>query len=311
LPFDDADDSVHNTSISKHPTINELGCRIIKSLDGNVIITEGRLRQTFTVRYPAAMILDDTNSKPKNTTLSPKKTISTNTTAESGAIIRKTRKLRYSWVEQEFSIMDPPKCWEYPLRLLQGTLSLKQLMVCIPGRPHHDTIILNHHYSEKKHLASGLGNIVGVRYVAIPIPQSNMNTSISDSNNSLFNPTQHQVLDHLNPKPIHILSTPIATYRVVPPVTSLASSTSGSSASSSPSLGPYTRLDYIDEVDIEAVLHEDGSIFRSSDGFSFITIYFSVGDHVDAVPTATELEGEMYAVENSPDTARNPRNGRQ
>ncbi|KAJ3416786.1 hypothetical protein HDV05_000160 [Chytridiales sp. JEL 0842] len=60
------------------------------------------------------------------------------------------------------------------------------------------------------------------------------------------------------------------------------------------------------EIYVEAVLHEDGTLFRSSEDFTFVTMFVipskSLGE--------SSYDGEMYSVRNMPDIVRNPENGR-
>ncbi|ORY51008.1 hypothetical protein BCR33DRAFT_762547, partial [Rhizoclosmatium globosum] len=134
----------------------------IQTVDGHVSVSISPNKQSVIVCYPARVVTDDGREESK----------------------------LFCEVKQEFSVLDIPECWNYPVELLSGVLNKQELM----------------------NLASQIpGSISSVRYIAIPLPKTNQDISRSSSVNANFNPSKTWTCTW----PIKVLQTETALYRVI------------------------------------------------------------------------------------------------
>ncbi|KAJ3101045.1 hypothetical protein HDU97_001688 [Phlyctochytrium planicorne] len=186
---------------------------IITSIDNVIELQLARNRQTFTVKYPAAV--EEFEEEP--TTLEEK----LKKEKIKVALVKKLP-ITYIWIEQAFSVLEPPPYWL---------------------------------------VARKSGQIVASNYVVVPIPQANGDAAPSHSLNAQFHPSVDACLQPLNPKPIKLHWTETALFRIL------------------------SKNDD-DDFDIEAVLHSDGAVIRSSESFNFMNVFVSELD-----PSS---EGDIY-----------------
>ncbi|KAJ3065378.1 hypothetical protein HDU98_011260 [Podochytrium sp. JEL0797] len=111
------------------------------------------------------------------------------------------------------------------------------------------------------------GSVSSVQYIAIPLPKSNQNISRSSSTNASFDPILH------SNSPIRLLQTDLALFRVI-----------------------HKRDTRGGLILVEATFSEDGSLLRSDDAFSFVTLWMG-GRGIE--------ECEMYVMEDVPEVVRN------
>ncbi|KAJ3027184.1 UNVERIFIED_CONTAM: hypothetical protein HDU68_004286 [Siphonaria sp. JEL0065] len=142
------------------------------------------------------------------------------------------------------------------------------------------------------------GSVSSVRYIAIPLPDSNKSVSLSSLPNSSFQPTIPT-----STTPIKILQTQAALYRII-------SNAGDSKTSRNPTIW------------VEATLHSDGSVLRSDEEFTFVTLY--VNESTEASDVNNSGSGSdmqefspsngnsiiqngmgMYMIDSPPDIARN------
>ncbi|TPX72213.1 hypothetical protein SpCBS45565_g00466 [Spizellomyces sp. 'palustris'] len=175
----------------------------------------------------------------------------------------------YLWIEQTFSVRDVPDFWQYPLALLlrQCGDSTKLLLEDIRVNAEEDN------------------------YVTTILPSSCGESSPSAAENASFRPSRavHNVLT--NPKPIRILWTPTAVYRVLG---------LGKNDMFLQSVSPkFSSLD----IQVEATLPEDGTVMRAIEDLKYMVVYYNtaMGD--------MPHEGEMYALQGAPPFIREPNTG--
>ncbi|KAI8837824.1 hypothetical protein BC829DRAFT_436398 [Chytridium lagenaria] len=137
---------------------------------------------------------------------------------------------------------------------------------CIGGYPSKDIV----------DLAKRTGHIVDRVTSLFRFLWANQNTSPSHISNAKFSPSVDSVLHPLTPKPLKMLWNEKAVFRIIP---------------------TEFQDSRIQDFDIEAVLHSDGAVFRTSDAFNFIILITSESDLAQ--------EGDIYPANDSPETVTN------
>ncbi|KAJ3217622.1 hypothetical protein HDU67_007564 [Dinochytrium kinnereticum] len=219
--------------------------RTIVSIDQSVKLRLERNGQTFSVQYPVA--IEDVDELVEQAKIKLARSAGDSRGRRKGPFV-------YIWIEQIFSVYDPPSCWKYPLELVLGRIGEEELM----------------------DLATTTGYLVASSYVVTPLPQANLKNSPSDSSNAQFDPNVDEILHPLTPKPLKMFWNNRAMFRIIPII-------------------DETTKHH--DFDVEAVLHCDGTVVRSSDGFEFITVTTANHDLLQ--------DGDMYPASESPDNVSN------
>ncbi|KND00820.1 uncharacterized protein SPPG_03926 [Spizellomyces punctatus DAOM BR117] len=177
-------------------------------------------------------------------------------------------KFVYLWIEQTFSVRDAPELWQYPLALLLKQCGDSSTLL-------YEDICVN---AEEDN------------YVTTILPSCG-ESSPSAAENSSFRPSRAVHNDIANPKPIRILWTPTAVYRVV---------ALGKNDMCLQSISPsFSSLD----IQVEATLPEDGTVMRAIEDLKYMVVYYnSAMDDMSG-------EGEMYALQGAPPFIREPNTG--
>ncbi|KAJ3231299.1 hypothetical protein HDU78_007811 [Chytriomyces hyalinus] len=175
-----------------------------------------------------------------------------------------------------FSTLCVPLCWRYPMHLLFNDLTNDQMMELAHSIP---------------------GCVVTSKYVAIPFqPDLDFTKEApSSSENVAFEPSESDFSD----KPLALLGTDSILYRVIP---------------------IYDPLDFRnttrrpEKVVIEATVFSDGTVIRTDESFSFVTLYRNeelqpresdkvlIESQSSSPPSDS---GEMYAIHHTPETCHN------
>ncbi|KAI9330282.1 hypothetical protein BDR26DRAFT_871563 [Obelidium mucronatum] len=243
----------NNGTIPHGPTMNGGEKRRINSVDASVFVELSPHGQTVTVSYPVSVVPQAVGQRH----LQKQRSLQQGTTFEK----------QFVQCIQNFSVLDLAECWKYPVELLRGQLSGDALLELAKNTT---------------------GSVSSVRYIAIPLPESNKDIALSSTINSAFHPTLHDDI------PIKVLQTSSMLYRVIVKNTSLAS------------------RDIV--LIIEATFLQDGAVLRSDDGFSFVTLYVNEGapssdecDQVNGDCSSGEIPSGlgMYLISSPPDIARN------
>ncbi|KAJ3227591.1 hypothetical protein HDU81_006566 [Chytriomyces hyalinus] len=175
-----------------------------------------------------------------------------------------------------YSTLCVPLCWRYPMHLLFNDLTNDQMMELTHSIP---------------------GCVVTSKYVAIPFqPDLDFSKEApSSSENVAFEPSESDFSD----KPLALLGTESILYRVIP---------------------IYDPLDFRnsarkpEKVIIEATIFADGTVIRTDESFSFVTLYRNeelqprethIGSMESQSTSPSSDSGEMYAIHHTPETCHN------